>query len=219
MAEKLNFYRLLTHFRCIHPGSFFAELKMTTIYKKLPVAWGFLSPVRAPDVSPCGLINHFSHTCRTADVSRLPAILASLGVSQTRISLDDIPLPFSWMTALSDTVQCKRLSELWMIFDSTGFREHIGAIPLDIEPVYVPISHGGQYPGTYVSYTAARMMHLVKHLANGKINMVYIEIDCMDDEVSPGENAHQELALTSVLSVITNLTTFSTFNKSPRNMH
>ncbi|KAI8605327.1 hypothetical protein EDD21DRAFT_151986 [Dissophora ornata] len=139
--------------------------------------------------------------------------------------LEDIPLPFSWMTALSDTVQWKRLSELWIIFDSTRFREHTGAIPLDIELGYVPISHGGQYPGLYISYTAARIMRLVKCLANGKVNMVgsfeqvYMEIDCMDDEDCTGENTHQELAPTSMLRIVANLTTFFEFNKSPRNMY
>ncbi|KAI8605326.1 hypothetical protein EDD21DRAFT_440448 [Dissophora ornata] len=41
----------------------------------------------------------------------------------------------------------------------------------------------------------------------------------MDDEVYPGENTHQELAPTSMLSIIANLTSFSDFNKSLRNMY
>lgn len=40
VAEKLNFYRYLAHFRCIHRGAFFAELKTTTVRKLLPEAWG-----------------------------------------------------------------------------------------------------------------------------------------------------------------------------------
>ncbi|KAI8594475.1 hypothetical protein EDD21DRAFT_421685 [Dissophora ornata] len=46
-----------------------------------------------------------------------------------------------------------------------------------------------------------------------------MEIDCMDDEVSPGENTCQELALTSILNVITNLAPFFEFNKSPHDLH
>ncbi|KAI8598128.1 hypothetical protein EDD21DRAFT_407072 [Dissophora ornata] len=111
-----------------------------------------------------------------------------------------------------------------MIFNTTRFREHIGAVPLDIELGYVPISHGGQYSGLYISSTAARMTRLAKCLANGKINMVgsfeqvYMEIDCMDDEVSPGGITYQELTFTSMLSVIAELTPFSDFNKSPHAM-
>lgn len=40
VAEKLNFYRYLSHFRCIHRGAFFAELKTTTVRKLLPESWG-----------------------------------------------------------------------------------------------------------------------------------------------------------------------------------
>lgn len=40
IAEKLNWYRYISHFRCIHRGAFFAELKTTTVRKLLPEAWG-----------------------------------------------------------------------------------------------------------------------------------------------------------------------------------
>ncbi len=48
VAEKLNFYRYLSHFRCIHRGAFFAELKTTTVRKLLPESWGeWIGPPRA----------------------------------------------------------------------------------------------------------------------------------------------------------------------------
>jgi len=40
VAEKLNWSRYISHFRCIHRGAFFAELKTTTVRKLLPEAWG-----------------------------------------------------------------------------------------------------------------------------------------------------------------------------------
>jgi DNA-directed RNA polymerase I subunit RPA2 len=40
VAEKLNWQRYISHFRCIHRGAFFAELKTTTVRKLLPEAWG-----------------------------------------------------------------------------------------------------------------------------------------------------------------------------------
>ena len=86
MAEKLNFYRYIAHFRSIHRGSFFAELKTTTVRKLLPESWGFLCPVHTPDGSPCGLLNHLSHSCQVVmhkvDVSHVPKFIASLGVNQ-----------------------------------------------------------------------------------------------------------------------------------------
>lgn len=45
MAEKLNFYRYLSHFRCIHRGAFFAELKTTDVRKLRPESWGKQDPV------------------------------------------------------------------------------------------------------------------------------------------------------------------------------
>jgi DNA-directed RNA polymerase I subunit RPA2 len=87
VAEKLNFYRYISHFRSVHRGSFFAELKTTTVRKLLPEAWGFLCPVHTPDGTPCGLLNHLSHVCtivtKQLDVSKLPSLIASYsGVSQ-----------------------------------------------------------------------------------------------------------------------------------------
>lgn len=40
VAEKLNWQRYISHFRCVHRGAFFAELKTTTVRKLLPEAWG-----------------------------------------------------------------------------------------------------------------------------------------------------------------------------------
>ncbi|KAJ3191382.1 hypothetical protein HK101_007823 [Irineochytrium annulatum] len=84
IAEKLNFYRYISHFHSVHRGAFFAELKTTTVRKLLPEAWGFLCPVHTPDGAPCGLLNHLSHTCKIVigpvDVSTIPALVASLGI-------------------------------------------------------------------------------------------------------------------------------------------
>jgi DNA-directed RNA polymerase I subunit RPA2 len=40
VAEKLNWYRYISHFRSVHRGAFFAELKTTTVRKLLPESWG-----------------------------------------------------------------------------------------------------------------------------------------------------------------------------------
>jgi len=44
VAEKLNWQRYISHFRSIHRGAFFAELKTTTVRKLLPEAWGQSEP-------------------------------------------------------------------------------------------------------------------------------------------------------------------------------
>lgn len=57
-------YRYLSHFRSVHRGAYFAELRTTTVRKLLPESWGFFCPVHTPDGSPCGLLNHLTADCR-----------------------------------------------------------------------------------------------------------------------------------------------------------
>lgn len=40
VADKLNFFRYISHFRCVHRGSFFSEMRTTAVRKLLPEAWG-----------------------------------------------------------------------------------------------------------------------------------------------------------------------------------
>ena len=63
VAEKLNRYRYLAHFRAVHRGQFFTEMKTTEVRRLLPESWGFLCPVHTPDGSPCGLLNHLASLC------------------------------------------------------------------------------------------------------------------------------------------------------------
>ena len=50
VAEKLNWQRFISHFRAIHRGAFFADLKTTTVRKLLPESWGELFALSFP---PC----------------------------------------------------------------------------------------------------------------------------------------------------------------------
>ncbi len=92
VADKLNNHRYLSHFRSIHRGQYFAEMKTTTVRKLLPESWGFLCPVHTPDGHPCGLLNHISSSCvplakedknlhkDQALFKNFKALLASLGM-------------------------------------------------------------------------------------------------------------------------------------------
>ncbi|CAD7935226.1 unnamed protein product [Amoebophrya sp. A25] len=66
VADKLNAVRYLSHFRAIHRGQFFMEMKTTAVRKLLPDSWGFLCPVHTPDGGPCGLLNHLAQNCQIA---------------------------------------------------------------------------------------------------------------------------------------------------------
>ena len=60
MAENINRMRYMSHFRAIHRGSFFQEMRTTEVRALLPDAWGFVCPVHTPDAAPCGLLNHLT---------------------------------------------------------------------------------------------------------------------------------------------------------------
>jgi DNA-directed RNA polymerase I subunit RPA2 len=68
-------------------------------------------------------------------------------------------------------------------------------------------------------------MRPVKYLENGKrdhlgtFEQVYMDVACTEQEVERGVSTHVELDPTSMLSVVANLTPFSDFNQSPRNMY
>ncbi|XP_060043317.1 DNA-directed RNA polymerase I subunit RPA2 isoform X2 [Erinaceus europaeus] len=85
VADKLNFIRYLSHFRCVHRGADFAKMRTTTVRKLLPESWGFLCPVHTPDGEPCGLMNHLTAICEVVTqfvyTASIPALLCNLGVT------------------------------------------------------------------------------------------------------------------------------------------
>ncbi|KAJ2078814.1 hypothetical protein H4R24_004221 [Coemansia sp. RSA 988] len=236
IAEKLNYLRYLSHFRCIHRGAFFAELKTTGVRKLLPEGWGFMCPVHTPDGSPCGLLNHLAHKClitinveETGDVEKT---LVRLGV------VPDIPKPSlcdsNMLTVqldgcvvgyCSESVAARVAATLRILKiqrHSMSFEDDIPNIPYNMEIGFVPRSHGGQLPGLYLFTTPARFIRPVTHLATrkqdhiGSFEQVYMEIACLDEDVRPGITTHQEVLPTNILSVVANFTPFCDFNQAPR---
>ena len=227
VAEKINFYRFISHFRMVHRGSFFAELKTTTVRKLLPESWGFLCPVHTPDGSPCGLLNHLSHKCTVAteklDVAGIPTLMSQLAVSNNSaatidesvvVQLDGRVLGFctpKQAKIIADTLRH------WKVEGSHG-------VPLQLEVGYIPNSNAGQYPGLYMFSTPARLLRPVKYLPLDKMDYVgsleqpYMAIACTEPEIASGDSTHLEYAPTNILSIVANQTPFSDFNQSPRNM-
>lgn len=228
VAEKINFYRFISHFRMVHRGSFFAQLKTTTVRKLLPESWGFLCPVHTPDGSPCGLLNHLAHKCKIAtdntNVSHVPALVAQLGVTPTSkatltdsvvIQLDGRILGFC------SPKQAKVISDTLRYWKVEGTHN----VPVDLEIGYIPLSNGGQYPGVYMFSEAARMIRPVKYLPLEKQDFVgpfeqpFMSIACTEPEIASGDSTHVEFDVTNILSIVANQTPFSNFNQSPRNMY
>lgn len=228
VAEKINFFRFISHFRMVHRGSFFAELKTTTVRKLLPESWGFLCPVHTPDGAPCGLLNHLAHKCKVAtrdvDTKQLPQLVSQLGVSNVSssslqdsvvVQLDGRILGFcspKQAQVIHDTLR------YWKVEGSHG-------VPKELEIGFVPLSNGGQYPGVYMFSQCARMYRPVKYLPLDNLDYVgpfeqpFMSIACTEPEVVSGDSTHVEYDPTNILSIVANQTPFSDFNQSPRNMY
>lgn len=229
VAEKINFHRFISHFRMVHRGSFFAQLKTTTVRKLLPESWGFLCPVHTPDGSPCGLLNHFAHKCDIStsaiDVSKVPEALSQLGVSPPHVfvagpSVCCVQLDgkiVGWTSHEQAKIVAQTL-RYWKVEGSHG-------LPLSLEVGYVPPSTKGQYPGLFLFGGQARMMRPVRYLPLdkqdivGPFEQVYMDIAVTPEEIQNNTHTHVEYTPTNILSILANLTPFSDFNQSPRNMY
>jgi DNA-directed RNA polymerase I subunit RPA2 len=227
-AEKINFYRFISHFRMIHRGSFFAQLKTTTVRKLLPESWGFLCPVHTPDGSPCGLLNHLAHQCQIhisdTDVSGVEACLAKLGVSST----PSVAVKESVAVQLDGRIvgycapwQAQVIAQTLRHWKVSGEEK----IPLELEIGHVPLSNGGLYPGLFLFSQPARMLRPVEYLPLRKLDLVgpfeqpFMNIACVPTDVVPKLTTHIEFDPTNILSILANMTPFSDFNQSPRNMY
>lgn len=228
VAEKLNFYRFISHFRMVHRGAYFAQMKTTTVRKLLPESWGFLCPVHTPDGAPCGLLNHFAHKCKIAtksvDASAVPQLVAQMGVtSKASASLDaSVVVQLDGrILGFCSPKQAKVIADTLRYYKVEGTHN----VPVELEIGYIPNSNGGQFPGVFMSSQASRMYREVKYLPLDKLDYVgpfeqpYMSIACTDPEIVSGDSTHVEFDPTNILSIVANMTPFSDFNQSPRNMY
>lgn len=228
VAEKLNFLRFISHFRMVHRGAFFAQLKTTAVRKLLPESWGFMCPVHTPDGSPCGLLNHLAHKCKImtepVDASGVAALVRELGIvdTSTALTAENVVVMLDgkvlgWCTPK----ESRRIGDClryWKVEGTHG-------VPLQLEIGYVPPSEGGSYPGVYIASTPARMVRPVKYLPLQKEDFIgpyeqpYMSIAVVPHEIESGVSTHVEFEPTNMLSILANMTPFSDFNQSPRNMY
>jgi DNA-directed RNA polymerase I subunit RPA2 len=186
--------------------------------------------VHTPDGSPCGLLNHLARTCRVVTspltVAHIPNLLAAHGMTQSfATSIDGrrnlcIQLDGRVIGWARQAVAAQLATNL-RIWKTEGKYE----VPLDLEIGFVPESSKGQYPGLFLFASKSRMMRPVKYLPNGKddqvgsFEQVYMNIACMPEEIEEGVSTHVEHDPTNFLSILANMTPFSDFNQSPRNIY
>lgn len=247
VADKLNFMRYLSHFRSVHRGAYFAELRTTTVRKLLPESWGFLCPVHTPDGSPCGLLNHLAALCfvdiaqvggddtRALQIAAVYNVLASVGVL---ISVGRLvrapPSPFHLTVTLDGAVVgTVRASEVATVVAALRAAKVSDPprVPSTLEVAYVPPPSGGgggAFPGLYLFTSPSRMIRPVKQIPSAAIEyissleQVFMSIKCPDGGTG-GSDAiaftHEETGPGAMLSAIASCTPWSDYNQSPRNMY
>eukprot|EP00795_Rhopilema_esculentum_P014271 gene14271-5300_t len=231
VADKLNFMRYLSHFRCVHRGAFFSQMRTTSVRKLLPEAWGFFCPVHTPDGAPCGLLNHLTASCEVVNTpipkAHLKKLLISLGMVPT-----GMPFPAkhssSYVVMLDGKVVGRVVKDEAQDFvDKLRYLKATEKEKVSrwLEAVLVPrTKFASQYPGIFIFTNIARMMRPVKNLRTGSVEYIgSFEQVYMDIAVCPNEahekTTHLELKATSMLSALASMTPFSDYNQSPRNMY
>jgi DNA-directed RNA polymerase beta subunit len=236
VAERLNFLRYCAHFRSVHRGQFFTEMKTTAVRKLLPDQWGFLCPVHTPDGGPCGLLSHLSISARvlTHPVGErirfgLQGLLRSMGAvgglpdagsfRNLPVTLDGVVLG----EASPDL--CRSIATRLRELKTTASGED-DVVPASTEVALImPGNPGAPYPGLYLFTCPARLVRPVLHRGTGRTELVgpleqgFLDVACLAEDVRNGVTTHAELDPTNVLSLIANLTPFSDQNQSPRNMY
>ena len=234
MAENINRMRYMSHFRAIHRGAFFTEMRTTEVRALLPDAWGFVCPAHTPDGSPCGLLNHLCYPVEVvthlSDVTRIPEVLYQLGLKSVK--------NFEQLGDLSDTydvlldgklmgwVEKEKVAEMADKLRILKINEQDTRVPTMTEIVLVPARDlPGQYPGLFIFTGAARLMRPVYNLAHncieyvGTFESVYMDICIREKEAYPGVTTHMEIRPTSFLSNLSCTIPLPDFNQSPRNMY
>ena len=243
VGEKLNIFRYLSHFRSVHRGAYFAEMKTTAVRKLLPESWGFLCCVHTPDGAPCGLLSHLTANCKVVAkpeaTDDLPAVLQRLGMVSLldeRFSFPPLHLPVMLDGRLVGAIAPSRAEEFVRSLRVLKVTPKTG-VPATTEIAFIPQTPA-VFPGVFLACGAARMIRPVRQCRLSPsaartgsppraedcpiewintLEQMFMNIACHD--TVPKGATHQELDAMCMLSFVASLTPFSDNNQSPRNMY
>jgi DNA-directed RNA polymerase I subunit RPA2 len=182
MAERINFFRFIMHFRCVHRGAFYSSMRTTKVRKLLPEGWGFICPVQTPDGAPCGLLNHLAHEVlltmgASGSWREIADLIAELGADPAPAlsTLHPFSAPGTVPIIVDGRVVAyipsSSIAQFADSLRSLKIQENYKAIPEHTEIIHVLPSNttgSGFYPGVYIHTTAGRMMRPVRWLQQRK---------------------------------------------------
>ena len=236
VAEKLNYFRYLAHYRSVHRGQFFTTMKTTDVRKLMPESFGFFCPCHTPDGAPCGLLNHL--TARATVLTEasnvghkaLVACMVSLGLQ----TVQEYPLlPYAYIPVILDGIVVGKVHPSL----AGRFVQSLRLLKVQGHPsvyrfleIYSILDNADRlFPAVQLYTSAARVMRPVRYLMDsvesspiewiGSQEQIAMEIAITDADYREGETTHQEISPQGMLSVVASMTPFSDFNQSPRNMY
>ncbi|XP_060523346.1 DNA-directed RNA polymerase I subunit RPA2 isoform X2 [Cylas formicarius] len=234
IAENINRMRYMSHFRAVHRGSFFQEMRTTEARQLLPDAWGFICPVHTPDGAPCGLLNHLAMNCIITDVAdqvkvnKIPLILTEMGMLPARNINKNTNLKDTYIVQLDGKViGYVQKNRAQVIVNQLRLIKIKGEqVPDSLEIVLIPMKDTkAQYPGIFLFTGPARMMRPVLNLKVNEVELigtfeqVYLNICITLEEAYKGITTHMEISKTAFLSNLAQLIPMPDCNQSPRNMY
>jgi DNA-directed RNA polymerase I subunit RPA2 len=195
VAEKLNFFRYLSHFRSVHRGAYFMQLRTTAVRKLLPESFGFMCPVHTPDGSPCGLLNHLTHRCNVVaeDVPEgsaefIATWLAGAGMADATPDAPAPRLPGHICVQLDGRVaghiaadraaavvaklrSAKAAALRALDTEALGAARAAG-MPYHTEVCLLPCERGGPYPVLMIQTQQARLARPVRQVASRQVELI-----------------------------------------------
>lgn len=223
MAERINFYRYISHFRSLNRGSFFQEVRTTGVRKLRSESWGFFCPVHTPDGTPCGLLTHLTSAASLVNFTNNfdYNLLYSFGI---------IPSHRQFINGISVFYNGLLIGYTFNPCDLTNkLRKYRRDNNLSLEIIHY--SGLKLYETVLIYNTVSRLIRPVLHKESGKIEMVgimeqvFLDINLNDMTVykdSPNISKcfeYQEVDNQNIFSIVASLTPFSEYNQSPRNMY
>lgn len=229
IAERINLFRFISHFRVVNRGSFFQKIKIISVRKLKPESYGFLCPVHTPDGTPCGLLTHLSLNA-TVSTEYLDFDLYSFGIID-EYSENYLPVLINGKVLGYTEDPEKFVEALRNYRNRMGFRFEIGYIPED----------SVLYPGIFVFSHPGRFVRPVERNRNlefiGPMEQVFLKINLESEYLKNGlkcnkenynenpiksnyfnKNQYSEINQ-NYLSLVASLIPYSKHNQSPRNMY
>ncbi|XP_048486475.1 DNA-directed RNA polymerase I subunit RPA2 [Plutella xylostella] len=230
VPENINRMRYMSHFKAIHRGAFFMEMRTTEARQLLPDAWGFVCPVHTPDGAPCGLLNHLTHTAQVTQhadpniVAKIPEVLQEYaGMVSIRQSIPG----YSYSVFLDGRLvgRLPEASAARAVCHMRTLKIKGEKLPNSTEIVFVPKKEiCSQFPGIFLFTTEGRMVRPVINLAHQDVELVggmeqlHLLVAITAEEATE-TTTHVELSKSAFMSNLAQLVPMPDCNQSPRNMY